>query len=248
MVTIRRSDTAGEAVVAQAPGRARPWERTGAVDVEQLLVWAYLDQVVERFVSAGLHMIEAEAMGFEPHGSSTDGCASLARIAHVGARIDAGGARVFDSVHPVAYAVAAAVMAVARESSVAHHARAGSRPEAWRRPERAARPAVWVRHGIEGQVEYEGPGRKGAFCPVIIMWSAERERWGREDYASWWHALEDVAWELGQRALGFTVTGPGAPERPWEAIDTKSEGCVSISVDIEPEADRPPPAGPPDTP
>ena len=217
MVTIRRSETSGEAAVAQRPAEARPWERNGAIDVEDLLVWAYRDQLVDRFAEAGLHVIERAAMGYEAHGSSTDGCAALGRIAHMGTRIDAGGLRVHDSVHPAAYAVAAAVNEVARGTSVAIHARAATRPEGWRRPSRMARPSVWVKHGVEGQVEYEGPGRKGAYCPVIILWSVEREAWGRADYTRWHGALEAISWALAGRALGFEVTGPAAPAEPWAA-------------------------------
>lgn len=205
---------------------ARPWDRTGSVDVERLVSWAYVEQMVDRFERAGLHAIEASAAGFEPRGYSTCGVGQMMQIGHLGCRIDSGGARVTDVAHPAALAVADAMMRVTPEfkQRVLNYARSGSRPRAWVRPEKAARASTWVKDGIEAQVEYQGPGRKGAFCSVIILWDSSREAWGRADYLRWWRGLDELALLLSRRALGFSVTGPAAPPEPWNAPELFDAG------------------------
>ena len=222
MVAIYRSE------VSQAReglgAAARPWERTGSIDVERLVNWAYVDQMVDRFERTGLHAIEASAAGFEARGYSADGVGQMMQIGHLGCRIDGGGVRVTDNCHPVALAVAGAVSAVRFGDSVVQYAKAGARPQAWIEPDRKARASVWVKHGVEAQVEYLGPGRKGAYCPVIITWDKARADWGREDYARWWRGLDDLAFGLSARALGFLVTGPAAAMEPWAARQPVERG------------------------
>ncbi len=195
----------------------RPWERTGSIDVEQLAAWAYGSQMVERFERVGLHAIEAAASGFEPSGYSADGVGQLMAIEHLGCRIDRGGARISDAVHPVAYAVAAALSQLEHDRAdiVRRFARVGIRPSAWVEPAHKVRPRVWAKPGEKAQVEYQGPGRKGAFCSVIIVWDGQRQEWGRREYSTWWNGLADLSFRLSMRALGFTVTGPAAPAEPW---------------------------------
>ncbi len=194
---------------------ARPWERTGSIDVEQLAAWAYGVQMVDRFERVGLHAIEAEISGFEPHGYSADGVGHLMAIEHLGCRIDHRAVAVTDAIHPVAYAVASAVGEISGGPQVRFHAMAGTRPDAWIEPEHKVRPRAWAKQGEKAQVEYVGPGRKGAHCPIIIVWTKDREEWGRREYTRWWEGLTDLAWRLSTRALGFTVTGPLAPAQPW---------------------------------
>lgn len=196
---------------------ARPWERTGSIDVEALAAWAYGVQMVERFERAGLHAIEAAALGYEPRAVSGDGCGALMRIEHLGCRVDAGRVTVSDAVHPAAYAVAVALAGVEGEREVRAHAVAGTRPSTWLPPEHRVRPVMWSKPGREAVVEYQGPGRKGGYCQLIYVWDEARQAWGRAQYARWWSALEELAWRLSQRALGFAVTGPAAPFEPWSA-------------------------------
>lgn len=214
MVAIYRSEViqAREAVYAGA----RPWERTGSVDVEQLVKWALADQMVERFETAGLYQIEAEAAGYSGGGVGGCGVGKLMQIGHLGCRVDTGGVRISDAVHPVAYAVAAALQQVEGAERVRYHARAGTRPTEWVEPEHKARASVWVKPWVEAQVEYEGPGRKGGYCPIIILWDQARRDRGRRLYREWWTALNDLAWVLSAQALGFTVTPPAAPAEPWD--------------------------------
>lgn len=220
----------------------RPWERSGAVDVERLLHWAYGAQMVERFERVGLHAIEAAAAGYEPRGVSGDGVGQLMAIEHMGCRIDRGSGLVGDCVHPVALVVAAAVAALGEPGrEVKRYAVAGTRPMTWRPPEQPIRARVWVKEGKTAQVEYQGPGRKGAYCSVLIAWDKAREQWGRAHYAEWHAALGDLAWQLSTRALGFEVTGPEAPAEPW--LEAKRAEASSIALDLRPEGT--PPAGPP---
>lgn len=215
MVSVRKSETAQsrEGHVTSP----RPWELTGSIDVEQLLNWAYAVQMVDRFERVGLHPIEAEIEGFEPNAYSTDGVGQLMAIEHLGCRIDAGRSIVSHAVHPAALAVASAVKDIEHGNRARQHAQAGTRPSAWVEPEHKVRPRVWSKLGEKAQVDYEGPGRKGAHCSIIILWTDERRHWGRHDYTTWWNALDDLTWRLSTRALGFTVTGPAAPPQPWLA-------------------------------
>lgn len=218
MVSIRRSELAatGAASAVTAAQRARPWEPAGRIGVEQLVHWAIADQMVERFASVGLFVMEAEAAGFDPHGRSACGVARLIDIGNLGCAIDVSGP-VRDAVHPVAYAVDRALAAVERKAAalVRYHARSGTRPTQWMPPERFVRPAHYAADGRSPQIEYQGPGRKGAFCSIIIVWDAARQAFGRETYLRWWDGLDALAWECSKMALGFTVEGPSAPREPW---------------------------------
>lgn len=222
-------------------GLARPWKRTGSVDVEQLLAWSYGAQQVERFERVGLHALEAQAAGYEVSRMSADGVGQLMQIEHMGCRIDRGSAFVADTVHPVALAVAAEVRLLDHGHLVRQHAIAGTRPSSWRKPSHIARPRVWAKEGEKAQVDYIGPGRSRPYCSVIIVWDAQREAWGRDLYRQWWEGLSELSWRLSMKALGFAVTGPDAAAEPWVGA-TRAE-TNSISIDNRSEAT--PRAGPP---
>lgn len=218
MVSIRRSElaTTGAAGAVAHNVAARPWGAAGRIDVERLVHWAFAEQMVERFASVGLFAMEAVAAGFEPHGLSGCGVGRMMEIGNLGCAIDVSGP-VRDAVHPAAYAVERALGAIPGKGAAAvrHHARLGTRPTQWVPPERFVRPAHYAADGRSAQVEYEGPGRKGAFCSIIIVWDATRQAFGRETYLRWWDGLEALAWECSKLALGFTVSGPAAPRTPW---------------------------------
>ncbi|MBS7669348.1 hypothetical protein [Croceicoccus gelatinilyticus] len=218
MVVVLRSEVvqAREGIV---PMR-RPWDRTGAVDVEVLCAWAYGAQMVDRYERVGLSVMEAEAAGYEVSRYSNDGVGQLMQIEHLGCRIDRGGVTLSADVHPAALAVAHAVNEAEGGRMVRAYALAGTRPSAWVEPEHKARASVWVKPWEKAQVEYQGPGRKGAYCPVIVLWDEGRKEWGRKQYRQWHEALVEVAWLLSTRALGFTVTGPVASAEPWLDVDT----------------------------
>ncbi len=214
MVAVYRSD-----VVQAREGLGalvRPWERTGSIDVEQLVAWAFVDQMVDRFETAGLYAMEAAAAGYQSGGVGACGVGKLMQIGHLGCRVDSGGVTVSDSVHPVAYAVASALQSIPNADRVRYHSRSGTRPTEWVEPEHKARASVWVKPWAEAQVEYQGPGRKGGYCPIIILWDEARRNRGRRLYTEWWTGLNDLAWALATQALGFTVRPPAAPAAPWE--------------------------------
>jgi hypothetical protein len=201
------------------PGRVElPWTRTGSCDVEALLIWAVGPQRIGRHqATQGLMQVEAEAMGLEWRGSSSDGCAAIERIGGLGCRIDvsrsAGGVRV----HPVAEAVAEVLEAMPVGGLLFDYARVAGRPEGWRPPQRWIRPEAWVEQDEDAMWVYEGRRNGPRLCPVIIACSEEAIMAGREQYQRWWEGLQDAAWLLGLRALGFAVTGPACSPAPWEA-------------------------------
>ncbi len=197
------------------PPRARPWERQGSIDVEALVHWAYGVQLVDRFERSGLHAIEAAAAGYEVRAYSGCGVGQLMQINHLGCRVDSGGAIISDAVHPAAYAVAQALRGIAGGELVRAHGQAGTRPSSWVPPVYRVRPVSWDMEDRQAAIEYQGPGRKGAYCPLIRVWDDAREAWGRALYQRWWAGLEALAWSLSKMALGFMVTGPAAPLEPW---------------------------------
>lgn len=201
---------------ADAPSagvKPRPWAN-GAVEVEELAVWAFRDQMVDRFQTAGLHAIEAAFAGFEPRGSSTDGCAAMARIGHMGCRLDAGSGRIKDTVHAAAEVVASLLGSIEGGRLVSFHARTGGRPAGWAMPDRRFRPVMWVKPGLEAAWERTDDGR-GRFTPLIWLGSDADVAACRREYALWWSALDTLAWRLSAKALGFTVLRPTAPREPW---------------------------------
>lgn len=223
MVSILRSESIhGREGLPSAP---RPWERTGSIDVELLAQWAYGAQMVDRFERTGLHAIEAAAAGFEHAGYSACGVGQLMEINHLGCRVDRGHGIVRDTCHAAAYALACELAFLEHGNRVRFHAKAATRPVAWRAPQHKAEAAAWVIPWEVAEIEYIGPGRKGGHCQVIFTWDQRLQDWGREDYRRWWTALADLAWRLSQRALGFTVTGPAAPAQPWLDAALQAEGA-----------------------
>lgn len=206
-----------EAAVRSKGPSLRPWEPAGSIDVEQLVAWAYGPQKVERMAAAGLHRIEAALDGHESGGRSSDGCAVLADIEHLGCRIDRGGGLIKDDVHPAALAVAAEVEAIEGGGVVRHYGRLGVRPDGWREPKRWFRAAVWVKVGEEAQAERTGRGTSPMFCRVIPTVTRDELVRRRGEYAAWWQGLDLLAWRLSMRAMGFVVRQPEAPREPWGA-------------------------------
>lgn len=105
------------------------------ISLEEMLVWAYRDQRVDRMVGAQLFQVESEVEGCSWGRSSADGVAAVQRIAVLGCRTDGGAVRgVGHAAHPDAellhdYAAAWPILV--------HFARQGERPEP------AAAPSPW---------------------------------------------------------------------------------------------------------
>ena len=194
---------------------ARPWEPAGSIDVEDLVIWAFRDQHADRHASVGLHYIEAEAEGLDHYGRSSDGCAALSDIENLGCRIDRSVGIRRDLVHPAAEAVAVLVGEIDGGDLVRYHGRLGGRPGDWAPPVRWWRPVV-VKPNGEAQWERTGPGNSPRFCRIIPTITREELLRRRLTYVRWWEALDQLAWRLSMRALGFTVLPPAAPQAPWD--------------------------------
>lgn len=212
-VSVTRPKGGGRLVRDQGAPAARPWEATGSIDVEALAVWAYKVQQVDRFALQGMHAVEAAAAGFEPGGWSSDGCAALGQIAHLGCRVDRKGASITVSVHPAADALAMVLGTIEHGERVAFWARQGGRPGGWLKPERTFRAVTWVKPWVDAQpVLVRG---KPSYCEIIRTGSYATLEHARVQYIDWWEALDRLAWGLSMRALGFVVLRPAAPREPW---------------------------------
>lgn len=215
-VVVRRPRGGGLPVRDQGAPGARPWAATGMMDVEHLVTWAYRDQRVDRVASAGLYAIEAEVAGHLMYGRSSDGCAQLADIAHMGCRVDKGGVVISDCVHPAADAVAVALGDIEQGRMIAAYGRVGGRPDQWRQPPpgRWFRAVQWREPWVEAEPErYRG---RPVLCEIMPTRTTADIARGMEEYDSWWEGLERLAWQLSMRNLGFAVTGPAAPRAPWK--------------------------------
>jgi hypothetical protein len=194
----------------------RPWEQTGSIDVEQLVAWAFGVQKADRFAAVGLHAIEAGIDGVSFGARSGDGCGVLDDMENLGCRVDRSRGIVQDCVHPAAAAVAALACEIRDGEMVRHFGRLGVRPDGWREPKSWWRPVVWKRYPVEAQSERVGQGARIAnvtrVMPTITREELSRRR---EAYGRWWEALDQLAWKLSLRALGFAVRSPAAPREPW---------------------------------
>lgn len=214
-VVVRRPRGGGHLVRNQGGPAARPWAASGSIDVEALAVWAYRDQRVDRHATRGLHAIEAMAAGHFVAGSSSDGCAALAAIAHMGCRVDNPGMIISDDVHPAADAVASELLLIEGGGAVAFHARSAGQPSGWAPPKRWYRAALWVEPWVEAHWERTGPGTSSRFCRIIETTTWDEIERRRAEYRAWWDALDLLAWRLSMRAMGFIVLRPSAPREPW---------------------------------
>lgn len=196
--------------------RPRPWEATGSIEVEHLVIWTYGEQKADRFKSARLLAAEAAVEGVEPRGRTTDGTAALADIEHLGCRIDRHSVMIMDHVHPVAHQVVVMVDGLESADLVRHYGRLGIRPGGWQAPKRWWRPIVWKVYPTEGQWERLDRGVNAPRATMVIptITPAELEL-RRLNYGRWWEALDRLAWQLSMRNLGFAVLRPSAPRAPW---------------------------------
>jgi Thioredoxin len=194
-----------------------PWRRTGSVDVERLLEWAYGEQRIGESGSAGLHWLEAQADGRAWPQASRDGCHAIAVRHAIGAVIDAAHVTTLNEFHPAAEAVARAVEAHDARELLVKHAATGTRPGGWALPDRWLVPCRWQVPDEKAEWEWAGPRATNAFCPAMPLTSPEAVARARAEYQRWWYAMTDVQWSLSGRNLGFAVTGPVASPAPWGA-------------------------------
>lgn len=194
------------------------------IDVEQLLVWTYRDQRADVVIrrGAGLHTLEALADGVEVTTTSACGCASVARIAELGVRVDSSG-RDAGALHPDAEVIHLAVMQLTEKLAglplwrlVIHHASMNERPDPMVGVVPRPRP---YRHPVNGEVRIEGKDRNGryGYCPISYQPSDASIRAAREEYAAW-HAC--LVWlvetlRIDPRLTRWHPMPPAAPAEPW---------------------------------
>jgi hypothetical protein len=189
--------------------RARPWEATGSVAIDVLVTWALVSQRAGNVV-AGLHQLEAQAEGFAWQERTM--LAQVEQMEALGCRIDVSGAG-RELVHPAAEAVAAAVALAPGGERIARCAREGA-PGGWWTPERWFVPERWEIEGERAMWCYV-EARQGKHCPLVRVASVDSVERARGEYRGWWDDLEDMAWQLSKRALGFVVGAPSVVREPW---------------------------------
>lgn len=190
--------------------RARPWEATGSVAIDVLVVWALVQQRAGNVV-AGLHQLEAQAEGFAWQERTM--LAQVEQMEALGCRIDVSGAG-RELVHPAAEAVAAAVALAPGGERIARCAREGA-PGGWWLPERWLVPMRWEEPGVRAMWQWGERNNVGKHCPLVRVASVDSVERAREEYVGWWDDLMLLAWTLGARALGFALLPPSVAREPW---------------------------------
>lgn len=173
------------------------------VDVEQIVIWALVDNGLGR--------------GFVDRGGKLD-------WTDYGGRLDMGSGRGSVALpglkHEDALRVVGRIQALpAPEMAdvVIRHGRTNCRPD-------------WCEDGVghmeiktnkRGQVEwhYERPGdtksRKLEPKRIWVGETAERVEWYRAQYDLWWLSLEALVVPLNEVLVAHQATGPAAPREPW---------------------------------
>lgn len=181
--------------------------------------WAIRDEYAHIHAEqSGLLPAEASAAGLEPSGMSGDGCASLARIAGLGCRPDGGVGPCASHCHPdaeAAYVMARRGMAPNDGLLIIEFAKVAGRPD-WGEADRRFEWRPVLNYRLD--VTVLRPGGRGAYCPVTFWDRSAYIESKRMLYTAWWRALARLCRDL--RCAGtlqrHEVTGPAAPERPWD--------------------------------
>lgn len=192
-------------------------------DIEELLIWAYQRQAVDK-ASTGA---AAACLGFGSGAMRVDGGVQGGGVARL----------VFGaSVHPDAEAIHAAVMRPEKKGGlsslarglVMENARSGAQPD-WMPGARPVMASVLNNRGNHAMI-YDG-NRTEVGCKIVEAVAVQGIggdviRRGmphshivmmREAYVLWWEALSFLAQCLKKAGLeAYDVTGPAAPNRPWE--------------------------------
>lgn len=192
----------------------QPRQHKRHVDLFDLCVWAYRDQMVDRVMGRGLFEGEAAVDEEEPHGISGCGCAVIERIQAIGSRIDGGKwAGLNDRVHPDAVSVE---RAVGGNRAIVEHARLGEAPE-WPR----TLPRAW---------------------PELADRRAD-QKWGRIDLrryrnAAEWRAREAISADVvDYRILVSERVAEVVERKEWDGARRKwirQQGAVSHDVEYCP--------------
>lgn len=184
-----------------------------AMDVEDLLIWAFRDQ-----------KIEAVASNMRPRGPGASNASSLGELLALGCRVDTssaganflGGAQC----HEDAAVVYDAVMALPPDAwhLVIKHARTGTRPE-WH-PEG---PGQWVvpvdRNGKPKRLwldPVKQRGDLGEAPPELVGVRPSSVEQDRRAYALWRAALVDLVGLFNSEMVDHEAIGPIVEAEPWK--------------------------------
>lgn len=201
------------------------------LDVEDLVVWTYRDQVAHRSgaLDDGADIRRAARGGWSA-GWSTDGCVAVERYAVLGTFVDRS-ANLGWEPHPDAVTVLVQAQALGRgaELLLKQYGCIAGRPD-WLPGWRPRVEPVWkglpgrIEGGkvVAGKVEMIYPPRGAAVrhmpiaCKVELADPPGYAEAKRRRYAEWHDALTALALRLRQAGLrDHLVTGPAAPARPW---------------------------------
>ena len=204
------------------------------IDIETLLHWTYqrqkADLVIDR--GQGLHRLEAEADGIEIQSRSADGCARIAEIIALGAKIEGLG-RPAGELHPDAEAVHEAILVRLKDRETGRslaltplqrglllvHARQGDRPD-WMKGAVQRWEPVRKADGSIKVVYNAGPGKHiPSYCEIRLAAAQEEIDLARMVYGQWWAAMAWLRWYLTRHQLlkDHAITGPAAASSPWVA-------------------------------
>lgn len=185
-----------------------------AMDVEELLIWAFQDQ-----------KIEAVAGKMRPRGPGGSNASSLGELLALGCRVDtsSAGANFLGGVqcHEDAAVIYDAVMALPPEAwfLIKKHAISGTQPEWY--PEG---PGEWVvpldRSGKPKRLWRDPAMQRGDLGPApaeLVGTRPSTVEQDRKAYAVWHAALLDLVSMFNSEMVDHLATGPRALARPWES-------------------------------
>jgi hypothetical protein len=223
-----------------SPPRLRVRETTTLV---ALLVWTYQRQKADLMSGKGLWTSEAKALDAEaeaPQHWSGCGCAQLAAVAALGARIEAGGWQ-RPTLHPDADLVHDLVVEISKTDwagamLLRRYARHGAMPE-WSEgrqefePERDAKDRIVQDRYDEVALIPGAQGQPRAvpvrYCPVRLYPSDAWVEMTRGEYRLWHRALQRLGEALAARRLTrWTIASLGAAAEPWNGRATESESEI----------------------
>jgi hypothetical protein len=227
--------------------RAVPVVLRESTTITALLVWTYQRQKADVMSGKGLWMSEQKAASPDaepPQAWSGCGCAQLAVVAALGARIESGGWQ-RPAVHNDADLVHDLVIEMSKGDWIGamllqRYGRQGGAPE-WSEgrqefePERDGRDRIVQDRYHEVAVTTDAAGRVRAvpvrFCPVRPYPSDDWIEMTRGEYRSWHRALSRLADMLARPPKGrdlqrWTIIGLGAAAEPWSACATEPENEI----------------------
>lgn len=182
-----------------------------AMDVEDLLIWAFRDQKIDLIAAA-----------MRPKGPSISSVSSLAEMLMLGTKVDtttAGARHMAVHCHEDAAVVYDAVMALPSEAwmFIIKHAKSATQPD-WH-PEGAGEYVQPVDRNGEPKKLWLDPVKKTGFLGyqphVLVGTSPGVVEEARRAYVVWRAALVDLVGMLNEELTSHEAIGPEAIAEPW---------------------------------